>query len=336
MCSVGTMKVRCLAFMTLVVAFTFQAACGYAPGHQRQFGEAASSSRTTPSASTCAAQPEARQSEAFVYIPDRQQALLFGGWRAQIGYVNDSWSWNAGCWTRLAPANNPPPMAAPVLAYDAGRATVVLWGQRIGPNGAVAETWTWNGQDWIKSTATGPEGVAVAAYDANINRVVLFESSISETWIWDGSQWQKSSPAHKPGSRFGTSMAFDPVTKSLLLFGGFVRTPVQRLSDTWLWNGSDWAQVTPKVSPSARAQATMVSFTRGKQVLLLGGENAPTVLTDAWAWDGTTWAPMASYGISGGAVAVDAGSQVVVFGGWSDGKLASVTRVWDGASWVTQ
>jgi hypothetical protein len=167
--------------------------------------------------------------------------------------------------------------------------------------------------------------------------VVLFNSYLNETLSWDGSQWQKMLPAHEPGGRYGASMAVDPVTKSLLLFGGFIQFPrPQGLSDTWLWNGTDWAQLNPTTSPPARAQATMVSFTAGKRVLLIGGENAPALLSDAWAWDGKTWAPIASPGITENAVAIDTGSQVIVFGGWFQGKYTNASRSWDGASWVTQ
>lgn len=275
---------------------------------------------------------------AFVYLPDRQEALLFGGQGGPTGYLNDTWLWKAGCWTQLSPANNPPTMSAPAIAYDAARAKAVLWGEHYGPTGWVAETWTWNGQDWTKSTAIGPEGVAVAAYDPNIGRVVLFDSYTNETWTWDGSQWQKMSPAHEPGGRYETSMTFDPATKTPLLFGGFVGgsgLAQQFLSDTWSWNGTDWSRLNPSASPPARADVTLVSYSAGNRVLLLGGQNG-AVLADAWIWDGRTWAAIASFGMAGSAGAIDTGSCVIVFGGWTDTKYTSNTRSWDGTSWATQ
>jgi N-acetylneuraminic acid mutarotase len=273
---------------------------------------------------------------AFIYMPDRQQGLLFGGQGISNGYFNDTWSWKDGCWTQLSPTNNPPAMSNLAIAYDAPRSTVLLWGQH-NVNGWVAETWLWNSQDWRKSTTPAPPGyVAVAAYDPNIQRVVLFDSWSNETWTWDGSQWQKVSPAHEPGGRYGASMTFDPATKSLLLFGGQVRYPkVQFPSDTWLWNGSDWARLSSVTSPPGRADLSLVSYSAGTRVLLFGGQNE-AILSDAWTWDGKNWSPVGSFGISGGAGAIDTGTRVFVFGGWTDKQTSDAMRSWDGASWALQ
>lgn len=274
---------------------------------------------------------------AFAYMPDLQQALLFGGQGGPTGYLSDTWSWKAGCWTQLNPATNPPPLHNLAAAYDVVRSTLVLWGQHYISNGWVAETWLWHGQDWHKSSASTPQGYnAAAAFDPNMGRAVLFDSWLNEMWSWDGAQWNKMSPAHEPGARQGARMVLDPATKSLLLFGGVVRYPtIQYLSDTWLWNGTDWIRVNPGQSPPGRDDSTITSFAAANQVLLFGGLNG-AVLDDAWAWDGKTWTPIASFGVSEGAGAIDTGSRVIVFGGWSEGQFTSATRSWDGASWATQ
>jgi hypothetical protein len=275
---------------------------------------------------------------AFVYMPDRQAAILFGGQGKSNSYLNDTWLWKAGCWAQLSPATKPPAMSNLTAAYDVSRSTLVLWGQhRVSPE-SVAETWLWNGLDWQKSAASGPQTYATATYDPTASRVFVLDAWM-KTWTWNGSQWQEISSSHRPSDRYATSITFDPAAKAVILFGGvrggsagLVR---QVLSDTWSWNGSDWVQLSPTSSPPAREDPTIVTFAAANKVLLFGGSN-DSVLADAWAWDGKSWSPIISFGASNGTSAIDIGSKIVVFGGWTDGQYTSVTRSWDGTSWAIQ
>lgn len=275
---------------------------------------------------------------AFVYMPDRNAALLFGGQGSSNAYLNDTWSWSGGCWTLLSPANSPSAMVNLAAAYDAPRSTVVLWGIHSVSDGWIAETWLWKGLDWQKSAASGPQGYATAAYDPTSAHVFVLDAWM-KTWIWDGSQWQQLSPAHEPSPRYTTSVTFDPATKRLILFGGIrggkAGLPRQVLSDTWSWNGNDWAQLSPTTSPPARGDAAMVSYAAAGKALLLGGSD-DSALADAWAWDGLTWAPIDSWGTIASAGSIDTGSRVIVFGGTDGHQYTSFMRVWDGTSWATQ
>jgi hypothetical protein len=55
------------------------------------------------------------------------------------------------------------------------------------------------------------------AYDAATGTALI---GGGETWTWNGSTWTKQAPAVHPRKRFGTAVAYDAATRTVLLFGG--------------------------------------------------------------------------------------------------------------------
>jgi len=49
--------------------------------------------------------------------------------------------------------------------------------------------------------------------------------------------WTQHFPATSPPARDGATMAYDPATANIVLFGGYGGS---YLSDTWTWNGTTW------------------------------------------------------------------------------------------------
>src|SRR5207253_2882755 len=88
---------------------------------------------------------------------------------------------------------------------------------------------------------------------------------------------------------------YNASTSSAVLFGGSV-SGGGYLGDTWAWNGSTWAQLTPSTSPPARFAASMAYDTAiGKAILFGGGyvnHGNSAYYNDTWTWDGTTWAKL--------------------------------------------
>jgi hypothetical protein len=272
---------------------------------------------------------------AFVYISDRQEALLFGG-QGSSDYLHDTWTWKSGCWTELAPAHNPPGFVAIAAAYDPSRGVVVMYGGYWIAGSPRADTWLWNGIDWQQAATVTPVLAPVAAYDPNSKRVVVYGEStggVSETWTWNGSAWEQMLPTKEPPGRQEASMTYDRMTNTLLLFGGIGGTSNDYLSDTWSWNGNDWTALSPATSPPARAQATMVGSAAGNGVLLTGGLQGGQLLSDTWTWDGRTWAKGMTLGPRVGAGAIDTGTETVVFGGASDTQRLNDLLRWDGSTW---
>src|ERR1700722_7006027 len=69
------------------------------------------------------------------------------------------------------------------------------------------------------------------------------------------STWNEQSPATSPPDLEGASMAYDPATGDVLLFGG---SGSDGLSDeTWTWDGSTWTEQSPADMPPAETGASM-------------------------------------------------------------------------------
>ena len=112
---------------------------------------------------------------------------------------------------------------------------------------------------------------------------------LNDTWNWDGTTWTQLFPSNSPSERSDASMAFDPATNQLILFGGYDSSG-NVLNDTWNWNGTTWTQLFPPTSPPAREEAVMAFDPGINQLILFGGQSRESGdLTDTWSWDGNTW-----------------------------------------------
>ena len=267
---------------------------------------------------------------AVAYDPASQTTVVF--------YGGSTWIWFGKRWTLVKPPVSPAGFA--VAALDGATDQVLLVDQAGG-------TWSWEGlaKRWNReSPSTSPPARGSnrhMAYDPAAGRIILVDSGPSsfETWTWDGAtrDWTRQNPPTSPPARVGTSLASDPVTQKVVLFGGSDGT--QGLNDTWLWNGaeSNWSKVEPMVSPPARSQHVMANHDALGGVLLFGGsaDVYHTPFSDTWLWDGQQeiWKPQATgpAGRLGGGMAYDAArSRVMMFGGflYADLPTLECISVW--------
>jgi hypothetical protein len=139
---------------------------------------------------------------------------------------------------------------------------------------AMAADWT---QKLPARSPPGRHGQAMA-YDSAHGQVVLFgglgadnNTVLSDTWTWDGSNWTQRSPVNSPPARNFHAMAYDSLHQQIVLFGGSTSSYYSLLSDTWVWDGSNWAQKFPANSPQARFNQAMAYDGAHGQVVLFGG-----------------------------------------------------------------
>jgi uncharacterized protein (TIGR03437 family) len=270
-------------------------------------------------------------------------------------------------WTEQNPQTAPPPRYGHAMAFDSAHGQVVLFGGE-GANGLfLSDTWVWDGSIWTqKFPVNSPRAryLHAMAYDSVHGQVVLFGGSytdnngiihfLSDTWLWDGSNWtQEPLLPTVPLARYGHAMAFDSAQGQVVLFGGIseFNSPAAGavLSDTWVWDGSNWTEESPQTSPSARAgHATAFDSAHGQTVLFGGYDQSSTHLNDTWVWDGSNWteeSPQTSPSMrQGHAMAYDSThGQAVMFGG-SPSAPASLsvptpvlgdTWIWIGAPLTT-
>ena len=91
----------------------------------------------------------------------------------------------------------PAPRYGHVMAYEAARQHVVLFGGQV-QQGFLRDTLEWDGSAWTQVADIGPGrryGCALS-YDTNRQRIVLFggwdftkSTGTDDTWEWDGTGW---------------------------------------------------------------------------------------------------------------------------------------------------
>ena len=295
--------------------------------------------------------PTARGNHALAFDSGRGEVVMFGG---QVGNppstaVNETWVWNGTTWTRRN-VTAPPARANHVLAFDAARGEVMLFGGLSTSTTAYNDTWAWNGatQTWVgrmPATSPGARQAHAGAFDTTRGELVTFGGLVGvganaygrDTWAWSSAlqTWAKKSPLASPSARYGHTLVFDSNRKEVLLFGGWSGASS---NETWVWNGAtqSWAQRTPAVSPPPRFAHAVAFDSARNEVVLFGGFG---YWDDTWVWDGTaqTWTarapPSRPRGRDAHAMVFDsARGEVVLFGGYSSAGYENDTWVWNGAA----
>lgn len=169
--------------------------------------------------------------------------------------------------------------------------------------------------------------------------VFLLMSASSATLL--ASTWNQLSPASSPPARFYPAMAYDPVSKKIVLFGGF--SDNGNLNDTWTFDGNQWTQVATTVAPPVRNGASMAFDRKTRKLVLFGGFDTNRFLHDTWVWDGasSTWTqvPMdkAPAHATGAQLFTDPLSgDAMMFGGYNANRRVPAfnkTWRWTGSSW---
>lgn len=108
-----------------------------------------------------------------------------------------------------------------------------------------------------------------------------FASAATDSWV------QLNLKSH-PSARVNAPMAFDPIGKDLVLFGGYDGTNYN--NDTWIFKNKTWVQLNPPVAPPARSAAAMSYDVRLKKIVMFGGFSGTQYLGDTWIWDGAAQA----------------------------------------------
>ncbi len=205
-------------------------------------------------------------------------------------------------------------------------------------------------QTWTQSTPTASPSArrsAAMAYDPNLGKCLLYgglatgpTTILGDVWAFDGATWAAVPSATTPPPRWGHRVVHDTHRNRLVTFGGRSPTITANANDTWEWDGVNWQQVFPTVSPSARAFYSMAFDERRGRTVIFGAQ-IPTTGGQTWEYDGTTWTqvitPTAILGRETPAMAYDRGRGVIVlFGGWyaaSPATMYNDTWEYDGVDW---
>ncbi len=246
-------------------------------------------------------------------------------------------------WQKMAPQHHPSARINMAMAYDPAGKNIVLFGGFDGTS-YLNDTWIFNGTDWVQLSPSVSPSVRTAsgiAFDKPTGKMVMFggfdgSQYLGDTWIWDGKAqtWTQANPMTQPTPVTLPMMYTDPLNGHAGMVGGYDGFLYQGI--TWQWTGSDWEELNPATSITARGAAVVANDFAHKKVVIFGGL-ADVNPTNTWTWDGVTWTeenpstqPPWSYYTP--AAYDPALGEVVMFSGSSG---TNDTWAWTGSDWIT-
>jgi hypothetical protein len=311
--------------------------------------------------------PSARYLHTSVYDPVHDRMVVFGGFARGYDLVNDVWVLSmAGspAWTRLDPTGTPPSGRHLHSAiYDPVRNRVVIFGgyQRSQP-AFLNDVWALTLGDNPTWERLAPVGVApavreghTAIYDSGHDRMIVFggyqysgyrgatAGPLNDVWALSLSgspAWSQVSAAGTlPAPRSAHSAIYDPMHRTMVIFGGFGGG---LLNDAWelkLEGNPRWTEITPAgTTPAPRlAHASIYDPAGRRMVVFEGTVNASgPAAGDVWALSLTgrpEWSLITPAGaqpsVRSGASAIydPMRLRAVIFGGTPDG-FGLLSDVW--------
>lgn len=199
------------------------------------------------------------------------------------------------------------------------------------PNGTTPYNDAWNGEHFLKWGSI--------CYDAYNHEVVLLggggidqpQGSPGGTWTFSpaANLWTKLDLVEQPGPRAHSPMAYDPVNRKIVLFGGDHLDCL--MNETWVYDcvTRTWSKKNPAMRPRPRAGHALVYLPKSGKIVMLGGYRYEAnqaaefemwtydVSADAWALvkrfsQGTEWPKLATLNPAYcGLVAADGGDTLV-------------------------
>ena len=177
------------------------------------------------------------------YSPDLHALVGIGPAPPQ----NVTWLYDANGW-RQVPATLITPESFPVaFAYDPAHHVILALD-------ATGRTWKFEGTTWMKQDLNPPTplGGGSVTFDPQHGSWIFYggaqqQQQPAQTWIGNGASWTQLSPPASPPSRSmlsGTHLAWDPVRRNAVLFGGFFGFCCDVVyKDTWAYDGRTWKKL---------------------------------------------------------------------------------------------
>ena len=128
-------------------------------------------------------------------------------------------------------------------------------------------------------------------YDPEMRALIYFTGGLTAAFKVADRRWVDLAPAHSPPPVLGGSLAYDPVHREMVLFGGgFVaeRDASGRpagYTGTWLLSQGDWRRLPAKLEPPPRLNTRMVCDPKNGVIVLFGGDGQSRYLADTWLYD---------------------------------------------------
>jgi galactose oxidase-like protein len=249
---------------------------------------------------TVSPSPGPRYYPAMAWDPAERAVVLFGGSDGTHS-LSDTWFFAGGHWTNVSTAVGNPPAGRgyAAMTYDSAAQEILLFGGFNETNfREYDDTWAFQSGRWANLSSrlsAEPPGRPDAGFsdDPPDHGVLLFggdgpgEHFLADTWLFAEGRWHNltSVETPSPSAREDPGAAFDGALSSVILFGGTTTPGAPNLSDTWVFTGGDWANLSDLLSvfPPARGGAPMAYDPNAGSLLMFGGAGA-TLLSDTWIY----------------------------------------------------
>lgn len=232
--------------------------------------------------------------------------LLVTDGDSDSGFFNHSWAYSAGNWTELTTEGSPGPLAGLSMAYDAAASEVVMFGGiRSGsPLEYNNTTWTYRAGVWsAHSLVPSPPSTygASMVYDAGLGGVLLYgglalpstTECSSSLWLYRDGSWTELHPTEAPPARYSAQMTYDPLTGTVVLYGG-VDDADTIPSGTWIFSSGNWSALPVEDAEPPLIAAGMMDYDSDLDAVVLaeGINVSDDYSTVTWTYNASGWAEL--------------------------------------------
>jgi len=208
--------------------------------------------------------PPRRAAARMAFNPAKGEMTLFGGTQktinGQLVYLNDTWALSLNdvdsyAWSLLPPRKGtspPSPRAYASMNFDTSGQMILFGGEGEKSRVFLSDTWSF----------APPPNLGFVLQRLELNA---------------------SDPHPKP--RIQASMAFDPCSGEIVLFGGYGGSNEEVLGDTWVFNLTTkiWKKLNPTGrDPSLRSDAAMAFNPCNGLLFMFGGRRYGDFYNDTW------------------------------------------------------
>lgn len=245
---------------------------------------------------TTPVKPSSRRAGAMAFHEATNRIVLYGGLSATPSQVlSDTWTYN-GTWT-LSPATAPARWGHRIVSNTTSNRLITFGGRSPTINSLSNETMQWSGSSWTAMPTTGAPSARFLygmCYDSQRDVVVLFggrnlTGPNNETWELSGSTWTQVATVNSPLPREEMGMVYDASLGRTILFGGCDESIGAIYGDTWQYDGTNWIQAAPAVSPTPRFRGMMEYDSKRSRSIYYGGFDGLLSQTETYEYSGGNW-----------------------------------------------
>lgn len=249
--------------------------------------------------------PAGRAAHAMVWDSGQDRMLVFGGLRGfdddnRPMLLDDTLALEGNSWRDLNPPAKPSARQSHAYAFDRVRNRFVIFGGYDVETKPIFDTWAFDGTTWTRIAATSPSlGNPLMVYDPardetlllGVTNEAVFTDRKTEMYKLVGDSWAKvgiESSKLPPCIGFGALIYEELYTRVVLQGGGCPSgSPV---AETWVWHGTEWAQLQPRSSPGFVTGFGMANEPTRQKSVLFGGVDF-SERSQTYAFQSNNWVP---------------------------------------------